>query len=560
MKMLYHFGIIIFLLLTHFLRAQDYRAITSAQWKEDINFAIETIEREHPNPYWRNSRSDFQDKADELISELEHLTDVEIKVRLIQLVASLQDGHTDVSPYGKVGFKSIFPIRFYQFSDGVYITAVSRDFAELAGAQVLKVDTSDINGVLDLTSTLWNNENDFRKLEGGVFYLSSPDALKTLDIIKNTDNLPLTVKLKSGEIKEFNISKVDEGFDLSFVYWGEIWGPGSIEYITGIDELAPGAYYNQNNSALPLHLRYRSTFWFTYLDEENILYLQLNGLGDSRRESFATFLERLWSVADTKVVDKFILDIRYNVGGDGSRVNELVHGFIKRDHINLSSKLFTVLGRATFSAGVNLASAMREHTQTTFIGTPAGAYFNHNGDASTFLLPNSEMELGVSTIWHQPVSSRDKSQLICIDIPIEMSSEDYFNKQDPILNFIRDNNYADLRDIVFNRGAAEGIATYKMRVLAFQQISWWCDLTESDWNQLGYDLKEQGKVADALIIFRYTTELFPNSWKACDSLAELYSEMGNKKESIFWYQKALQNDPLNFNAHFQKEMIDKQSQ
>jgi len=189
------------------LHAQTSKTISSKEWKEDIHFVVETIEKEHPDPYWRVSKDEFQVRLNQLLSELDQLNDLEIQVRLIQLVAYLQDGHTDILPYGPIGFKSIFPIRFYQFTDGIFITAISIKYKEIAGSQVLKVGDISINNVIESTATLWNNENEFRKLEGAVFYLSCPEALKALNIIENLNTLPLTIRLKSGEIKEVEISR-----------------------------------------------------------------------------------------------------------------------------------------------------------------------------------------------------------------------------------------------------------------------------------------------------------------------------------------------------------------
>lgn len=87
-----------------------------------------------------------------------------------------------------------------------------------------------------------------------------------------------------------------------------------------------------------------------------------------------------------------------SAGGDGSLIHPIVHGLIQRDAINRKGTLFTVVGRATFSAGVMLAQALEEHTHTTFVGEPPGAYWKHFGDATSFELPNSKLLVWVSTL------------------------------------------------------------------------------------------------------------------------------------------------------------------
>ena len=67
-------------------------------------------------------------------------------------------------------------------------------------------------------------------------------------------------------------------------------------------------------------------------------------------------------------------------------------------------------------------------------------------------------------------------------------------------------------------------------------------------NEVGYDLLEMNKVADAVIIFEYNTKLFPESSNVYDSLGEAYYIQGDKKNALLNYKKSLQLDPANKHA------------
>ena len=74
--------------------------------------------------------------------------------------------------------------------------------------------------------------------------------------------------------------------------------------------------------------------------------------------------------ADTHPVDRFVLDERLNGGGNNGLCRPMIHAFIRSDVVNQPGKLFTVIGRQTFSAAVNCVNHMRIDINTLFVGEP----------------------------------------------------------------------------------------------------------------------------------------------------------------------------------------------
>ncbi|HKC86889.1 MAG TPA: hypothetical protein VKG02_12980, partial [Blastocatellia bacterium] len=75
---------------------------------------------------------------------------------------------------------------------------------------------------------------------------------------------------------------------------------------------------------------------------------------------------------------------------------------------------------------------------------------------------------------------------------------------------------------------------------------------ETDLNNYGYQLMSQQKMTEAIAIFQRNTREHPQSWNVWDSLAEGYSNAGDKKGAIDNYTKALKMAP-----DAQKERIEK---
>jgi len=76
---------------------------------------------------------------------------------------------------------------------------------------------------------------------------------------------------------------------------------------------------------------------------------------------------------------------------------------------------------------------------------------------------------------------------------------------------------------------------------------------ETTLNNLGYVLLQKDKTNQALALFKINVQLYPKSSNVFDSLGEAYLGMGNKKEAIRNYEKALKLSPKN--EYMMKQLI-----
>jgi CubicO group peptidase (beta-lactamase class C family) len=79
-------------------------------------------------------------------------------------------------------------------------------------------------------------------------------------------------------------------------------------------------------------------------------------------------------------------------------------------------------------------------------------------------------------------------------------------------------------------------------------------LDEGEMNQVGYVLLQNGKVKEAIEIFKINTQAFPDSWNTYDSLGEAYMNDRQKEKAIENYERSIEMNPENANG---KEMLAK---
>src|ERR1051325_1695647 len=297
------------------------------------------IEAKHPMPFRRVGREQFQAAI---------LKAGDDRMAMMRAVAMLHDGHTALLP----DFDRWFPIRFYALTDGLFITAVDKRFAQLAGA-------------MRDAESMFASDNEFRAKEAAAL-LSSAQIAK-LDV------LPLDVQLRDGTTAHVDIPSFQGRAGFDWIQWGEMYGPPGAELVTAFEKDPP------------LHLKSRQAYWFTALDRA--VYVQINAMADRSKvtpETFVQFVERLFAYVDLHPVEKLIFDIRYNGGGNGRLIRPIVHALIKREDRGL--RLYVISGRKTFSAGLGLLIALRQETNAILAGEPPGAAMNAAGDPDTVAL------------------------------------------------------------------------------------------------------------------------------------------------------------------------------
>ena len=74
-------------------------------------------------------------------------------------------------------------------------------------------------------------------------------------------------------------------------------------------------------------------------------------------------------------------------------------------------------------------------------------------------------------------------------------------------------------------------------------------VSENEMNSMGYRLLGENKVEEAIEVLRINTEVFPDSWNVWDSLGEAYMVNGAKELAIESYERSLELNPGNQNAH-----------
>jgi hypothetical protein len=330
----------------------------------------------HPNPYRQTSREAFDAFVSKLRDDIPRLNDEQVAVGLMKLAALAGDGHTYIRPIflterGQLGI----PIVYYSFVEGVFIVAAATKYKDLLGAQVLRVGDHTMEEVLSACAPAASRDNAMGlKLEISAF-LRSPQLLYGLGLIPDPDKMRLTVRDA-------------EGKERSLTVIGEPKGP---MLGTSLLELTPGP--------LPLSMQPRGgNYWFEYMPQDKTVYFKFNLIRNDDKEPLPQFCERLFKFINEHEVEKLVIDLSGNNGGDGSLNMHLLHALLRNDKVNRAGKLFVIIGRETFSAAMGLSGQLERQTPAIFVGEPTGSSLNAIGEMNPITLPYSKMSGSIASV------------------------------------------------------------------------------------------------------------------------------------------------------------------
>ena len=176
------------------------------------------------------------------------------------------------------------------------------------------------------------------------------------------------------------------------------------------------------------------TFWFEVLPDRKALYAQVNAVQDGETETLAAFSARMVAAARAAGAERIVLDLRLNGGGNNYLGRGLVLALIGAKDFNRYGRLFTIIGRNTFSAAVSLVSALERWSETIFVGEPTGNVPSQYGDSRRYLLPQSGLTVRLSSVYWRDAEVNERRPWVAADIVTGPAWADYAAGRDSALD------------------------------------------------------------------------------------------------------------------------------
>lgn len=385
------------------------------EWGEDLLFLVAELERLHPEPYFGVGREEFAGAVDRLIEALPEASDDQVTVELMRLVALLsrngRDGHSGVWP---LGFR-LLPVQLYRFADGWFVVAAEPARSRLVGARVLRVGELEIEEACGQILPLVSGDNDIDRLAKLPTLLLLPELLHALGITTERSRARLVLE-RPGEAP-FEL-ELEGGSAADYAAWNAFPPEGLPE------------------DGRVRWLRSAGPFWMETIEPQGALYVRYAAVRaeDGKGLGIAEFAREIVRRFEGEGLRRLVLDVRRNGGGDNTTFGPLVEALRTSEAIDRRGALFVLADRGTFSAAANFVTVVQRETAALLVGEPTGGAPNQYGDAVRVpLAHHPEVMVRISTRYHGFGGPDDHRLTHDPDVPVALSSADYFAARDPVL-------------------------------------------------------------------------------------------------------------------------------
>ena len=334
------------------------------KWRYDLQYIKLELPTLHPNLYAKMSEDEFLERMDNLIAKVyDNTPEMHIAGELKVIINDLGDGHTQIDPWRT---ERGLAVKFFLFEDGVYAIDCHIKFADIYGKRVTAVNEVPIDQVLERLKPYVPRENIYlEKSKLG-------EALADIYLLK------LAGILESGLTVRYSFD--EESY---FVDFGNTPRATSIWLSDTSDEHLVLTKSTQNYS-------------YSIIDEET-LYVHYKSCLEMETYPFAKFLHDILTIIDNSPIERLIIDLRDNQGGDSRLIEPFIQAISERSQFASPENLKVIIGRQSFSSSLFAIMQFKLATGAEFIGEPTGSYIDHYGFPSFFDLPNLPYRLVYAT-------------------------------------------------------------------------------------------------------------------------------------------------------------------
>ena len=299
------------------------------QFRDDLHYLATELPKRHVNAFHQTSAVQFNASVSALDAEIPQLGDTEVMVRMAQIVASIGDAHTSLPlPQGRTLFRW-FPFTFFGFEDGWRVNAVRSDLTRLLGCKIIQIGDTPIDDAVAKVASVISHENDQWVKQQFPSYAMWADVLKTVGIVDNLDSARWTFETIGGERFSLEIATIPQG---------------SISGIALPDGQGFKPLYQQNTT---------QNYWYTYLESTRTLYFAYNQCADSATRPFSAFAQELFTFFDSNPVDRLVIDLRNNPGGNSAVLDPFLAGLqARQSRFANGTKKMVIIGRRTASSAM----------------------------------------------------------------------------------------------------------------------------------------------------------------------------------------------------------------
>lgn len=397
---------------------------SNIDWKSDIEYLKTELPRRHYNLFFKIPKEEFEARLNALSEQVDHLGNFDVMLKLNQIIAAIGDSHTTINSNKFIKRDKFLPLHLYWFKDGLYVLGTIKEYEDMLGKKIVKINGYGINQITDSLSTLITVDNNAIVESKIPKMIPLVQLLEYFSFVEN-DIINIQVESLDGITSKHAI-KISANVSKDKVRFR----PDSLAFCWRNEK----AFFKQK------YFEKDSIYYILYnrCNSKEVAEKRGNHQKAKRLPSFKEFEEKVFTTIETKPIKKLVFDMRLNGGGNSNQGTEFIKKLSTYSNINQEDKLFVVIGRHTFSSAILNTMDFQKYTKAILVGEETGGKPNHYGEIKKFELPSSQATVKYSTKYFTR-SDKDLNT-ITPDIEIRTSFSDFKSGIDPVYEWIKTYN------------------------------------------------------------------------------------------------------------------------
>lgn len=366
---------------------------------DELNKILSLIEENHIDMYFNITKENLNKYIEELLKKYElknnydlyYITNV-----IIKKIFARYDSHTYLI-WKNQDFN--LPIRLKYVDNKLYIRRTDEANIDLLYGQILKINNIEINKLIE-------------EIENMTAYSTTGWLHSKIEAI-----LVNGIKLKSLP----SINSNSEEFDFE---------------ILKDNKITKRKIKKQENELIDIN-KSKKNYSYEILDD--VIYIVYNSCKEEYQGQMNEFVNNIKKISIEKNIDKFIIDLRNNTGGNSNIIKPLIEFLKAKNIVTLTNNLIFSSGRFALIDLKNIGS--------TFIGTQIGTTLNSFGnitreETQNFILPISQKYF----YYNENEIKEVKSKKEFINFKNNLNNKKFFEPQIFEPDFYIENNIEDYKN------------------------------------------------------------------------------------------------------------------
>ncbi len=373
-----------------FLLLAANRAIDPVAQREDLA-AFERSFLVVDHAYTPAARIEAERRVAALRASIGSISDAKFVMSLSQIVALADNGHTALLSPGSAPEFARVGVRFTVFGEDFYVVRAVAEHADLLGARLVAIDGVPIARLRDSARTLRGGIPAWRDRGASVLF-ESPAFLNAMGLARSATGADYRLQLRDGSTRLVTLSRLANGPAMQG--HGPIGELDPANDATGWRTLLSPALAPWALQEFSHVLRRRDA------PELDAVVVQLHANVDADGQSIAAFLAASDSIRRATHRKNFVLDMRFNGGGNLQLTREFMSSLPGR--LDPGGRIVVLTSPWTFSAAISSTSYLKQAggDRVTLVGEAPGDRMQFFAEGQPIVLQHSGVMVLMATERH----------------------------------------------------------------------------------------------------------------------------------------------------------------